>query len=204
MPVTLLDLIVIGVMLISALLAMVRGFTREILAIAAWAIAAVAALFLHGHVLPYVKPYIKSDTVAQIVSGGAVFIVVLIIASFITIRLSDMILDSRIGAIDRTFGFLFGAARGLLLAVVAFIFFSYLVPDKSEPVWVQDAKSKPILLSGRDWLLSILPTDPENVILKQLRANDLLPGDSAQGTDPDAAGAPVQPATPATKPAAQP
>jgi len=203
MPVTLLDLIVIGVMLISALLAMVRGFTREVLAIAAWAIAAIAALFLHGYVLPYVKPYIKSDSVAQIVSGGAVFIVVLLIASFITIRLSDMILDSRVGAIDRTFGFLFGAARGLLLAIVAFIFFSYLVPEKSEPVWVQNAKSKQILLSGRDWILSILPTDPENVILKQLRANDLLPADGSQGTDPDAATAPTQNGAPDSKPAQQ-
>jgi membrane protein required for colicin V production len=192
MPVTLLDLIVIGVMLISALLAMVRGFTREVLAIAAWAAAAVAALFLHGYVLPYVKPYIKNETVAQIASGSAVFLVVLIIASFITIRISDMILDSRIGAIDRTFGFLFGAARGLLLAIVAFIFFSYLVPEKSEPAWVQNAKSKQILVSGRDWILSILPSDPENVILKQLRANDLLPPDaSTQEPDPDAAGTPA-------------
>jgi membrane protein required for colicin V production len=203
MPVTLLDLIVIGVMLISALLAMVRGFTREVLAIAAWAIAAVAALFLHGYVLPYVRPYIKSEMVAQIASGAAVFIVFLIIASFITVRISDMILDSRIGAIDRTFGFLFGAARGLLLAIVAFIFFSYLVPEKSEPLWVQDAKSRQILLSGRDWILGILPSDPENVIMRQLRANDLLPADNGQAADPDAAGTqPPAPQTPA--PAAAP
>ena len=35
-----------------------------------------------------------------------------------------MILDSRIGALDRTLGFLFGLARGLLIVVVAFLFFS--------------------------------------------------------------------------------
>ena len=35
-------------------------------------------------------------------------------------RLSDAILDSKIGALDRSLGFLFGAARGFLLAVVAF------------------------------------------------------------------------------------
>ena len=42
-----------------------------------------------------------------------------------------MILDSRIGALDRTLGFLFGLARGLLIVVVAFIFFDWLVPASS-------------------------------------------------------------------------
>ncbi|CAM5766218.1 colicin V biosynthesis protein [Labrys miyagiensis] len=208
MPVTLLDLIVIGVMLISALLAMVRGFTREILAIAAWAAAAVATLLLFSRVLPLVTPYIKNDTIARIATGAGIFVIVLLIASFITIRISDMILDSRIGAIDRTFGFLFGAARGLLLAIVAFIFFSYLVPPKSEPIWVQDAKSRQLLIAGRDWILSLLPNDPENVILKQLRANEVIgPDTTTQEPDPDAAGAAppqTQPAAPAPAAPAQP
>ena len=109
MPVTLLDLIVIGVMLISALLAMVRGFTREVLSIAAWVAAAAAALFLHPFVTALRQsPYIKNPTVAQLVAGGGVFLVTLIVVSFITIRISDLILDSRIGAIDRTLGFVFG------------------------------------------------------------------------------------------------
>ena len=47
-----------------------------------------------------------------------------------------MILDSRIGALDRTLGFLFGLGRGLLIVVVAFLFFSWLVPDKQRPDWV--------------------------------------------------------------------
>src|SRR5438067_6485977 len=72
MPVTLLDLIVIGVMLISALLAMVRGFTREVLSIAAWVAAAAAALLLFQHVQPFLEPYIKNPTVAQLAAGGAV------------------------------------------------------------------------------------------------------------------------------------
>jgi membrane protein required for colicin V production len=202
MPITLLDLIVIGVMLISALLAMVRGFTREVLSIAAWVAAAAAALFLHPYVLPYLTPYIKNGTVAQLAAGGAVFIIVLILVSFITIRISDMILDSRIGAIDRTLGFVFGAARGLLLAIVAFLFFAWLVPDRSQPVWVQEAKSKPLLLSGGNWLMNLLPNDPESEILKRLRAQDLLPADS-QDADPDAAPQP-NPATPPDGQAAEP
>ena len=49
-----------------------------------------------------------------------------------------MILDSRIGALDRTLGFLFGLARGLVIVVVAFLFFDWLVPERSQPEWVQE------------------------------------------------------------------
>ncbi|MBV9702061.1 MAG: CvpA family protein, partial [Methylobacteriaceae bacterium] len=59
-----LDLGLIVIILISALLSMVRGFTREVLAILSWAAAAVAALYLHPLVLPYLKPYIQKDTIA--------------------------------------------------------------------------------------------------------------------------------------------
>jgi membrane protein required for colicin V production len=71
-----------------------------------------------------------------------VFILTLIVVSIITVRISDMVLDSRIGALDRTLGFLFGLARGLLIMVVAFLFFAWLVPDKQQPDWVRSAKSR--------------------------------------------------------------
>src|SRR5206468_4264621 len=52
MPITLLDIILIGVMLVSALLAMIRGFMREVLSIAAWVIAAVVTLYSYAKLLP--------------------------------------------------------------------------------------------------------------------------------------------------------
>ena len=61
--------------------------------------------------------------------------------SIITVRISDMILDSRIGALDRTLGFLFGLGRGLIIVVVAFMFFAWLVPAAKQPDGVRNAKS---------------------------------------------------------------
>ncbi|MGY3365670.1 putative membrane protein required for colicin V production [Bradyrhizobium sp. GM2.4] len=120
MPVTILDLILLGVMLISGLLAMVRGFMREILSIAAWGTAAIVTLYSFSKLLPTAKTYFNNDTVASVVVVAGVFVGTLVVVSVITVRISDMILDSRIGALDRTLGFLFGLARGLLIVVVAF------------------------------------------------------------------------------------
>ena len=62
---------------------------------------------------------------------GGVFLGTLLIVSIITVRISDMVLDSRIGALDRTLGFLFGLGRGLIIVVVAFLFFDWLVPARN-------------------------------------------------------------------------
>jgi membrane protein required for colicin V production len=171
MPVTILDLVLLAVMLISGLLAMVRGFMREILSIAAWGAAALVTLYSYSKLLPTAKTYFNSDTVASIVVVVGVFVGTLIIVSVITVRISDMILDSRIGALDRTLGFLFGLARGLLIVVVAYEFFVWLVPDKQRPDWVVGAKSRTMLDSTGEWLKALLPDDPENTILKRFKKN---------------------------------
>ena len=42
--------------------------------------------------------------VAQVAIGGIIFLIVLIIVHLITARISDTVLDSRVGAIDRILG----------------------------------------------------------------------------------------------------
>src|SRR6266571_3870523 len=171
MPVTILDLVLLAVMLISGLLAMVRGFMREVLSIAAWGAAALVTLYSFSKLLPTAKTYFNNDTVASVVVVAGTFVGTLLVVSVITVRISDMILDSRIGALDRTLGFLFGLARGLLIVVVAFLFFTWLVPDKQRPDWVTGAKSRLVLQGTGEWLMALLPDDTENTILKRFKKN---------------------------------
>jgi membrane protein required for colicin V production len=169
MPITLLDIVLILVMLVSGLLAMVRGFMREVLSIVAWVLAAGATLYAYSKLLPVAKQYFNNDIVAAVAVIGGVFLLTLLVVSVLTVRLSDMVLDSRVGALDRTLGFLFGLARGLVIVVVAFMFFSWLVPDRSQPEWVKSAKSRVVLTGTGQWLMSMLPEDPESTILKKLK-----------------------------------
>ena len=148
MPITLLDIILLLVMLISGLLAMIRGFMREILSIARLGRGSAGhALLLFEACCRSRSGYISSNMVATGVSVGAIFLVTLLIVSIITVRISDMILDSRVGALDRTLGFVFGLGRGLIIVVVAFLFFAWLVPARSQPEWVRSAKSKVVIKS---------------------------------------------------------
>jgi membrane protein required for colicin V production len=190
MPITLLDGIVVGFTLVSAMLAMVRGFSREILSILSWAAAAAAAFFLYPYVLPYLAPYIDHEQVAMAASAGVVFIIALIIVTIITMRLADFIIDSRIGALDRALGFLYGAARGLLVVAVGLLFFNWLV-GANPPAWITEAKSRPLLEAIGARLQALLPDDPENSFLKRfgIGGGDEQPAPAPDGEAPPADGA---------------
>ena len=101
----------------------------------------------------------------------------LIIVSIITMRISDFVLDSRAGPLDRTLGFLFGAARGLILVIIAVLFLNFFIAPDRQPEWIAMAKSKPWLDPLGTDLMNRLPEDPEAEILQRLRH-----GNASQGT----------------------
>lgn len=175
MPITLLDGILVGFTLVSALLAMVRGFSREILSIASWALAAVAAYFFYPLVLPYVTPYIGHAMLALAVSAAIIFFIALIVVTVLTMKIADFIIDSRVGALDRTLGFIYGAARGVLVVAVALLFLNWLL-GSNPPNWVTEAKSRPLLENVGQWIQGLLPDDPETSILDRLSPD----GDEAE------------------------
>lgn len=163
MPITLLDGLLLGLTLVSAVLAMVRGFSREVLSIASWGAAAVVAFLFYKPATPLVQNYVDNELIAKLVAAGIIFLVVLIVVTFITMRIADMIIDSRIGPLDRTLGFVFGAARGVLIAAVAVWFLTFFTGN-SKIAWIDNAKSKPFLESLAQSLVNMLPEDIESIL----------------------------------------
>jgi membrane protein required for colicin V production len=176
MPFTLLDVILIAIMLLSGFLAMLRGLTREMLAVMSWAMAALATAFLYQLYEPTAVHYIQPAILARITLGGGIFVTVLIVASLITIKLSDKILDSRVGAFDRTLGFVFGLARGLLLVVICYELAGLILrPESGRPIregmpqWVRDANSLGFIEKTGDGIISLLPDDPRSIFRNSSR-----------------------------------
>jgi membrane protein required for colicin V production len=192
MSITLFDGLLIGLMLVSGVLAMIRGFSREVLSVASWIAAAAAAFFFYPRLAPFVGQYTAqlnpSKTLADIAAAGAIFVVVLIVVSLLTMRIADFIVDSRIGPLDRTLGFVFGAARGALLLVVALLFYNWLVPQDAQWPWIANAKSKPVLDSIGESLVQLIPNDPNNSLLDRLNPKDdaaPAPGEGEGNTTPN-------------------
>jgi membrane protein required for colicin V production len=168
-PITYLDAGLIAVCFISGLLAMYRGFTREMLSIVSWAVAGGAVLYFVRFHKPFAQEMAQQMgtqvAVAQIVVGAIIFLIVLIVVHLITARISDAMLDSRVGMIDRILGFLFGVARGFILVVIPYMFAVYfLCKDSSTmdvaarcgpndlPIWVERAQSLPTIQAVSNFL----------------------------------------------------
>ncbi len=132
---TVLDLVLAAVMLISGFLAMIRGLTRELLSIAAWIAAAGAAGITYFFYKEEIKQLVPIQPEIAAIGGvsALVFLVVLIVVSLLTIKVGDWVLDSSIGALDRTLGLLFGLARGMILVGIIFWFFIKFTDDKAVP-----------------------------------------------------------------------
>lgn len=153
------DLVVLGVIALSALVGIMRGLVREVLGLAAWA-AALLIASPYG-ALPYVQPIarqnINDPAIADGVAFGLVFLAALIVLSIVVSRISGAVRGSALGGLDRTLGLPFGAARGAILLAVAFVVGGYVINPEQWPAPVLQARALPLVQRSAEWLAAQLP-----------------------------------------------
>lgn len=176
------DAVLVGIMLISALLALMRGLTRELLSLLSWIGGALAAFFLHPVFRDTARSYFPEDDrlVADIVLAVTIFLVVLIIIALLTMRISDWVLESGVGVLDRTLGFIFGLGRGLLIVVVAYLFFVWWVPN-DQPSGMRNARSLPLVDGTAKIIMSYLPPELAEMLIEKTTRDD---ADDTPDTEP--------------------
>lgn len=164
--------IAVGILvLISALLATARGLTREVLSLVTWAGAAAFAAYMFFYQPQIAQEFVADPLWANIATVVVSFIVALIVLHLLTMKIGDWITDSKLGPLDRTLGFVFGALRGILIAVVVVIFADWLIGTNPPNLqWYGEAQALPTLRSLGDGLISLLPENLEEQV------NDLLQG----------------------------
>ncbi len=151
------DIVVVVVLLASGVFALMRGFVYEVLAMAGWIAAGLAALWGIPVARPFVQRYIASQTLADIAGGVAIFLVVLLLCSFITHAISRRVQKSAVSSVDRSLGFAFGLLRGLVLSSLCFMVVTKLMaPD--EPPMLTSAKTRPLLAAGARAIQSLVPS----------------------------------------------
>jgi membrane protein required for colicin V production len=137
------DYAVLTIIGISVLLSVVRGFVREVLALASWVVAFFAASLLSGRVAEWLTPMITNDLGRTLIAFGAVFVGTLLAMSLIALALAGLVRKAGLGLEDRVLGGFFGLARGMLI-VVALVLLGGLTAAPRQPVW-HDAMLSPML-----------------------------------------------------------
>ncbi len=173
------DAAIIAVIVVSALLAFMRGFVREVLGIGAWIGAAAAALWGGPLVLPKFQQWITDPNIAYPAAYAVVFIAALIVLSVIAGMIGGLVRGSLLGGLDRTLGVVFGLARGAVLIAAAYIGLGLVAEPTSWPPPVQHARSLPFAYEGAAWLVGLLPDGyrpklPPPPAQPETRAEDFL------------------------------
>ena len=192
-----LDVIVVGVIVLSGLFAFVRGFVKETLSIAGWLGASAAAIYAMPYARPIAERFLPKGAAADAAAAGLVFFATLIVLSVVTSAISRRVKRSSLSALDRTLGLVFGLARGALVVAIGYLALSFVLPQVgAEPQWVTDSRTLPLVASATQSLTRLLPESlrrqaakfnpdgkAESDYLNALRAYT-VPGTPAGGNPP--------------------
>lgn len=151
------DGIAVAIVLLSGLLALARGFVREILGVFAWVTSGLVALSAYGAFEPFVLHYVSNPKLALPLTIAAVFLVVLIILTIIVSFIVSLVRDSVLSGLDRTLGLVFGLVRGALIVCLLLIFVSIFLQPAEWPAAVINAEFLPATETGASFLISLLP-----------------------------------------------
>ncbi|HEU0118424.1 MAG TPA: CvpA family protein [Alphaproteobacteria bacterium] len=173
-----LDYVVLGIIGLSAIFALFRGFVREVLSLISWILAYFAAVRYHSLLEPFVHRYIKNESLLMPIAATGVFVLTLVLLSLLSTFITGLVRGKALTAVDRSLGFLFGIARGaLIICIVYMALVSVFWPelektpeqiaktadeDKSPnkpPEWLMEAKTRPAMAYGSHMLKDVIPRD---------------------------------------------
>lgn len=127
-----LDVVFLVIVGVSALVALARGVTKELLSITGWLLAGVSVYYLLPVVDPIMKKYIASEVLASLVSGMVILIMFCIFWVLAADKISTQIRFSKLSSLDRILGFIFGIFRGVIIVILLQIMIAALIPEESQ------------------------------------------------------------------------
>lgn len=150
------DYCVLGILVVSMLVGILRGFVREALNLSSWILAVVAAFVFAPPLERWLEGLIALDPARLIIAYLAVFIVALIIGSVVTHFVANAIRRTPFSGVDRVLGGGFGTARGVLVIVLLVAAGGLTVMDREG--WWQESHLLPWFEPMAEWVRAQLPS----------------------------------------------
>ncbi len=159
LPLTAFDIAVLLVVGLSILVSLMRGATREALAIACWLGAGGVAWYGFDYARELARKTIETPWLADVAAFCVVFIVPLIGFKLVAAVLVDHLPGGRVAVVDRVAGAAFGAARGAFIVCAVYLGLSMAIAPDAQPDWVRQAMVLPYVREGAGLLQRFLPED---------------------------------------------
>ena len=131
---TVVDVVVILVICLSALFSLLRGFVKEAISLATWIVAIWLAATFAPKLAAMLPLSIESEAVRQAIGFGVLFILSLMLGALINMLVSKVVKKTGLSGADRVFGVAFGVFRGGLIIVV-FVVIGGMTPLPEADWW---------------------------------------------------------------------
>lgn len=151
------DYVIIGIIALSAIIGLARGLIREVIALAVWIVAALAAWMFYVPVAEQLSPWIETPSVRMAAAVLILVFGVLIVGAIVAYLLSVLVDKTGLTGTDRLLGMVFGAGRGAVL-VALLVFLATLTPVAEDPWWSQ-SRLLPKFQLLADLMLDMIPPD---------------------------------------------
>jgi membrane protein required for colicin V production len=131
---TVVDIVIIVVISLSALFSVLRGFVKEAISLASWVVAIWLAVTFAPRLAELLPPSIESEAVRQAIGFGVIFILTLMVGAIVNKLTSQVVKKTGLSTADRLFGIAFGIARGGLIIVI-FVVIGGMTPLTDTDWW---------------------------------------------------------------------
>jgi membrane protein required for colicin V production len=151
------DLVILGVIVLSSLISLIRGFVKESISLVTWVIAGVVAFRYFIPLADLLEPFVNSLTTRKWISGGILFIATLIVGAIVNFIVSQLVSRTGLSGTDKTLGVVFGAARGVLIVSMVILLASLTPMPSAE--WWQDSALIGYFQPLAEWIKGLIPQD---------------------------------------------
>jgi len=149
-----LDIVFLVILLASVLLAFWKGFVQQVISLAGWIAALLAARLLGQQVAPIFSSILADPGLQLAAAYVTITIVVLLASKVVGGALGTLIEKIGMGKLDRLLGVVFGAVRGVVIIVLG-VAVASLTDLRQHSLW-QESRLMPYMEEVRDFSASHL------------------------------------------------
>lgn len=149
------DYVIIAIVVFSAVVGMVRGFTHEVFSLAAWIGGFVVAVFFVDPVSAAIAPWIPNAQLTLILAFVALFALTLLVGIVVSHFAARLVERARLRGLDRTLGAFFGIVRGYVIVAALVVVASFTQIPKSP--WWGRSMLIPYTVPVATWIARQLP-----------------------------------------------
>jgi membrane protein required for colicin V production len=152
-----LDLVILGIIALSALISLIRGFVKESISLATWILAAVLAFRYFSPMAEMLEPFVEAPTIRNVAGFAILFISTLVVGAIVNFIMSQLVSKTGLSGTDKALGVVFGGARGALIVTMVVLLASLTPMPEAE--WWRDSALVGYFQQLAEWVKGIIPAD---------------------------------------------